>query len=120
MRFVTKTIHAWLDYPVALALIALPFLLGLGASHRLALMIAPIVGIAAFLLTVFTDHHLGLVRVLPYRLHLAVDLGVGLLFLVLPFAVGFSGLDAAFYWLNGAAVVTVIALSKPENDLSWA
>jgi hypothetical protein len=120
MRFVTKTIHAWLDYPVALALIVLPFLLGLGDSHRLALMIAPIVGIAAFLLTVFTDHHLGLVRVLPYRLHLAVDLGVGLLFLVLPFALGFSGLDAAFYWLNGAAVVTVIALSKPENGLSWA
>ena len=37
MRFVTKTIHAWLDYPVALTLIALPFLLGLGASHPLAL-----------------------------------------------------------------------------------
>jgi len=120
MRFVTKTIHAWLDYPVALALIALPFLLGLGSSHRLALMIAPVVGIAAFLLTVFTDHHLGLVRVLPYRLHLAVDLAVGIMFLVLPFALGFSGLDAAFYWLNGAAVVTVIALSKPDDNLSWA
>ena len=113
MRFVTKTIHAWLDYPVALALIALPFLLGLGASNPLALVIAPVVGVAAFVLTVFTDHHLGIVRVLPYRLHLAV----GLLFLLLPLVLGFSGLDAAFYWLNGAAVVTVIALSKPEADV---
>lgn len=120
MRFVTKTIHAWLDYPVALALIALPFLLGLGTSHPLALTISPVVGIAAFLLTMFTDHHLGLVRVLPYRLHLAVDLAVGLLFFVLPFALGFSGLDAAYYWLNGAAVVTVIALSKPETDMALA
>lgn len=25
-------------------------------------------------LTIFTDHHLGLIRILPYRLHLAVDL----------------------------------------------
>ena len=58
MRFVTKTIHAWLDYPVALALIALPFLLGLGTSNPLALTISPVVGVAAFLLTVFTDHHL--------------------------------------------------------------
>ena len=116
MRFVTKTIHAWLDYPVALALIALPFFLGLGASHPLALTISPIVGIAALLLTVFTDHHLGLIRVLPYKLHLAVDLGVGVLFLVLPFAFGFVGLDAAYYWLNGAAVVAVIALSKPEDN----
>lgn len=117
MRFVSKTIHAWLDYPVALALIILPFALGLGTSHPLALVIAPVVGVAAFLLTVFTDHQFGLVRVLPYRFHLAVDLAVGLLFLVLPLSLGFSGLDAAFYFLNGAAVVAVIALSKPEDSL---
>lgn len=115
-RFVTKEIHAYLDYPVALALFALPLLLGLGASNPLALYISPVVGIAAFLLTVFTDHHLGVFRVLPYRLHLAVDAAVGVLFLVLPFALGFGGLDAAYYWLNGAAVVTVIALSKPETQ----
>lgn len=116
MRFVTKTIHAWLDYPVALALIVLPFLLGLGDSNSLALVISPIAGVAAFLLTVLTDHHLGLVRVLPYKLHLAVDLAVGLVFLAIPFVLGFSGLDAAFYWLNGAAVVVVISLSKPEAE----
>lgn len=120
MRFVTKTIHAWLDYPVALALITLPFLLGLGASHPLALVIAPVVGVAAFLLTVFTDHHLGIFRVLPYKLHLAVDLAVGLLFLVLPLVLGFGGLDAAFYLANGAAVVAVIGLSKPDDDLASA
>ena len=116
MRFVTKTIHAWLDYPVAFALVTLPFLLGLGADQPLALAISPIVGAAAFLLTVFTDHDLGVIRILPYRLHLAVDLAVGLLFLALPFALGFTGLDAGYYWLNGAAVVAVIALSKPESE----
>ncbi len=120
MRFVTKTIHARLDYPVALALIALPFLLGLGTSHPLTLAISPVVGVAALLLTVFTDHHLGVVRVLPYRLHLAVDLAVGVLFLMLPFALGFTGLDAAYYWLNGAAVAAVITLSKPEAETASA
>jgi len=120
MRFVTKTIHAWLDYPVALALIVLPFALDLGASHPLALSVAPMVGVAAFVLTVFSDHHLGLVRVLPYKFHLAVDLTVGILFLVLPFALGFTGLDAAYYWLNGAAVVAVIGLSKPEASMASA
>lgn len=116
MRFVTKTIHAWLDYPVALALIALPFLLGLGSSHPLAFSISPVAGVAALALTIFTDHHLGMIRVLPYRLHLAVDLGVGALFLILPVALGFSGLDAAYYWFMGAAVVTVIGLSKPAAE----
>jgi hypothetical protein len=32
-RFVTKTMHAYLDYPVAASLIALPFVLGLGGSN---------------------------------------------------------------------------------------
>lgn len=114
MRFVTKTIHAYLDYPVALALIGLPFVLGLGASNPAALYLSVGVGVAAFVLTVFTDHHLGVVRVLPYSLHLAVDMAVGVLFLAVPFVLGFAGLDAIYYWANGAAVVTVIALSKPE------
>lgn len=117
MRFVTKRIHAYLDYPVALALIALPFALGLGVSDPLALYISPAVGVAAFVLTIFTDHPFGLVRVLPYRLHLAVDLAVGALFLILPLALGFQGLDALYYWVNGAAVVTVIALSRPETEI---
>jgi hypothetical protein len=120
MRFITPSIHARLDYPVALALMALPVLLGLGGSNPLALTISPLVGLAAFLLTVFTDHELGVFRVLPYKLHLAVDLTVGVLFLVLPFALGFHGLDAAFYLLNGAAVVAVIALSSPETGRASA
>lgn len=120
MRFVTKNLHAWLDYPVALALIALPFLLDLGQTNPLALTISPIIGVAAFLLTVFTDHQFGVIRVLPYKLHLAVDLAVGLLFLALPFALGFFGLDAAFYWINGAAVVLVIGLSAPESEMASA
>lgn len=114
-RFITRTIHAYLDYPVAVALIVLPFLLGLGASDPLALYVSPVVGVAALLLTVFTDHDLGLVRILPYRFHLAVDLLVGVGFLLLPLAFGFSGLDAAYYLANGAAVVAVIALSKPAS-----
>ncbi|MDB4919362.1 MAG: hypothetical protein JWQ54_1345 [Mucilaginibacter sp.] len=37
MRFITKKIHAYLDYQVAVALIVLPFVLGLGNANPLAL-----------------------------------------------------------------------------------
>ncbi len=115
MRFITRSIHARLDYPVALMLMFLPFLLGLGEENRLALTLSPIVGLAALALTLFTDHELGIIRVLPYRFHQMVDLAVGLTFLAVPTAFGFSGLDAAYYWFNGAAVVFVIALSAPQT-----
>lgn len=115
LRFVTRTIHAYLDYPVAAALMGLPFLLGLGESNPLALWLSVATGIAALVLTVLTDHHLGLIRVLPYKLHLTVDLIVGITFLAAPFLFGFAGLDSAFYLLNGAAVVAVISLTAPEE-----
>ena len=120
LRFVTKTVHAYLDYPVAIALIALPFVLGLGATSPLALWLSVGTGVAAFILTLLTDHHLGVLRVLPYSLHLIVDAAVGVVFLAAPFALGFSGLDAAYYWINGAAVVVVVSLHQPEDTLAAA
>ncbi|MGI9475500.1 MAG: SPW repeat domain-containing protein [Hyphomicrobiaceae bacterium] len=114
-RFVTRTIHAYLDYPVALGLIALPFLLSLGSSHPLALWLAVATGVAAFVLTLLTDHELGVWRVIPYPMHVAVDLLVGLTFLASPLVLGFEGIDAWFYWLNGAAVLVVVSLHKPDS-----
>lgn len=113
-RFITKTIHAFLDYPVALALMVLPFLLGLGSSHALALWLAVGTGVAAFVLTLLTDHKLGVFRVLPYSVHLAVDGLVGIVFVLAPSILGFTGIDSLFYWVNGTAVLMVVGLHKPE------
>lgn len=114
MKFITKQIHAYLDYPVAIALIALPFVLGLGASNPLALQLSVATGIAAFILTLLTDHQLGAVRVIPYKFHLIVDFLVGIVFVVAPFILGFEGIDALFYWINGAAVLSVVSMHKGE------
>ena len=119
-RFVTKNIHAYLDYPVAISLIALPFVLGLGNSHPVALWLSVVIGIAAFFLTVLTDHHLGVFRVLPYKFHLSVDFAVGALFALIPFILSFSGIDAIYYWANGLAVLIVVGLHKPEETMQLA
>jgi hypothetical protein len=114
MKFVTKRIHAFLDYPVAVALMTLPFLLGLGSSNPLALQLSVIVGVAALILTLFTDHQLGVFRVIPYSGHLLVDFIVGLTFIFAPFIFSFKGIDAYYYWINGGAVLMVVSLHKPE------
>ncbi|MEM9472269.1 MAG: hypothetical protein AAGA00_09930 [Pseudomonadota bacterium] len=119
-RFITKTIHAYLDYPVAVSLVAMPFILGLGSVNPLAFWLSVVTGVAAFVLTVLTDHHLGIVRVLPYKLHLAVDFLVGLVFVAAPFALGFAGLEAAYYWILGGTVLVVVGLHKQEGGLQTA
>jgi hypothetical protein len=115
MRFVTRTIHAYLDYPVAISLMVLPFILGLGAGNPLAKWLAVATGATAFLLTLLTDHELGVVKVVPYWLHVAVDRVVGVVFIVAPFALGFTGLDAGYYWANGATVLIVTLLLNAEE-----
>jgi hypothetical protein len=114
MKFVTKKIHAFLDYPVAIALISLPFLLELGSSSSIAIQLSVITGIAAFILTLLTDHQLGVYRVIPYRFHLIVDFMVGVVFVLAPFIFSFDGLDSYYYWINGATVLAVVSLHKPE------
>ena len=119
-RFITKTIHAYLDYPVALGLIAMPFLFGLGQTAPLAFWLSVITGVAAFALTVLTDHHLGLIRVLPYSLHLAVDAIVGVAFVVAPVLLGFLGLDFWYYMGLGLTVLAVVGLHQPDDSAATA
>lgn len=116
IRFVTRTVHAYLDYPVALALIALPFVLNLGAANPIAKWLSVATGVAAFVLTLLTDHETGVIRVLPYWFHVAVDRLVGVVFVAAPFVFGFGGLDAIYYWGFGATVLIVtVVLSAPNQ-----
>jgi hypothetical protein len=69
------------------------------------------------ILTLLTDHKTGVIRVVPYWLHVAVDRFVGVIFVVVPFALGLQGLDAWYYWANGGAVLLVtLVLNAPETE----
>lgn len=115
-QFVTKNMHAFLDYPVAISLMVLPVPLGLGQSHPTAFWLSVVTGVAAFVLTLLTNHKLGVIRVLPYPLHLAVDFAVAIVFFLAPLVMGFTGIDAAYYWANALAVFVVVSLHKPETQ----
>jgi hypothetical protein len=117
IRFVDRRIHALIDYPVAASLIGMPFLLGLQAP--LAVWLSVATGVAALLLTLLTNHETGVIRVIPYWLHVAVDRVVGITFAIAPFALGFQGLDAIYYWVNAAAVLlATVVLAAPERAAS--
>jgi hypothetical protein len=107
-----KTIHAYLDYPVAFGLIALPFVLGLGAASSLPVLLSVVTGVAALILTLLTDHQFGVIRIIPFWLHELVDAVVGLSFLAIPFVFGFSGIDSWYYLVLGGTVVLVLALTN--------
>jgi hypothetical protein len=116
-RFITKSIHAYLiDYPVAVVLIVAPFLLTLGQSGPVAIWLSVVTGVAALVLPILTDHPTGLLRVIPYSMHLWVDRVVGIVFLIAPFVFGFSGLDAWYYWVLAVAVLLVTSVLNAPVD----
>jgi hypothetical protein len=116
-RFVTKAIHAYvIDYPVAIVLIGAPFVLKLGQSSPIAMWLSVVTGVAAFLLAAITNHQTGLIKLVPYWMHLWVDRAVGLVFIIAPFVFNFTGLDAWYYWVLAAAVIlTTSVLNAPED-----
>ena len=113
-RFVTKSIHAYLiDYPFAIFLLAAPFVLKLGP---VATWLSVASGVAALILPVLTDHPTGLVRIIPYWLHLWVDRAVGVVFVITPFTFKFVGLEAWYYWVLAAIVLlSTSVFNAPEG-----
>ena len=113
-RFISPTLHGVADYSAGFGLILAPFLLGLGDTNAAALWISAITGLAVLVVSLLTDYKLGAFRKIPFQGHLAVDLMVAITFMILPFALGFEGIEANYYLFNAAVVFTVVALS--END----
>ncbi len=77
-------------------------------------------GVATFLLTLLTDHHLGVFRVLPYDLHLTVDGIVGAVFVSVPLALGFSGIEVWYYVALCLTVLAVVGMHKGEEIAAMA
>lgn len=74
----------------------MPFVLGLGASAPLAKWLAIGTWLAVILTSPLTDDKYGVVRILPYKGHLAIDTAVATAFALAPTLFDFTGLDAWF------------------------
>ncbi|GEN77334.1 SPW repeat protein [Chryseobacterium hagamense] len=81
--------HAVLDYLVGILLIGAPWILGF-ADDTAATTVPVILGASTLLYSLFTDYEYGLARMIPYKVHLAIDFTAGTLLLISPWLFGFS------------------------------
>ena len=112
LRFISPTAHGIIDYAAAIALVTAPFLLKLGSSNPAALWTSVMTGIVVALVSVSTDYRYGVLKMLPFDDHLALDLLVATAFMLLPYVLMLDGLDAAYYYANAAVVYLVVALTS--------
>lgn len=114
MRFISPNVHGILDYLVAVTLIASPFILFPPDTGAFVFWLPVIAGMGLIGYSLLTDMSASARKLIPFKLHLLLDLSAVLGFLALPFILGMSGTPKLFYVAFGAAGLLFVALTNPN------
>jgi len=106
MKILTGKIHGYLDYLVVIIFLLAPCVLGFS---QIPMIISYSLAGIHLLLTLLTDFPLGVIKLVPLKLHGIIELIVGLCLIALPFVLNFGAEPAAqyFYIANGAVILLV-------------
>lgn len=91
MQVISTRTHGMLDYGVGLLLMLAPYLLGF-ANGGAAQWVPMLIGIAIIGMSLVTNYELSIAKLVPMPIHLAGDIGSGLLLLASPWLFGFASL----------------------------
>jgi hypothetical protein len=114
MKLISPKVHGYLDYVVVLVFLAAPALLHFSGIP--AVISYTLAGVH-FALTLLTNFPLGLVKLIPLKIHGYIELAVGPCLIALPFVLGLSSEPAAlgFYVTSGIVILVVWALTDYKN-----
>jgi hypothetical protein len=121
-RLLPAWFHAIADYAVAGALILVA---GVAGGSGTAVGTGIVIGVVVLAVSMLTRYPLGIIKVLPFKLHSAGDYLAAALLLISPFALNFNGSDSgltAFYIGAGLAVLAVSLITNYQYSpkRSWA
>ena len=97
-RPITSRMHAMLDYPLAVVLIATPWIFGFSDVGGAAVAMPIIIGALALGQSLITDWDLSVAKVVPLPIHLKLDAIAGIVLAISPFVFGFSD-EGTNVWL---------------------
>jgi hypothetical protein len=95
MRIIPTRIHGMLDYATGLLLLISPYLFGFSDVGGAAQYIPMLLGAAIIGLSLVTDYELSIAKLIPMPMHLAGDVGAGVLLAASPWLFGFAD---QVYW----------------------
>lgn len=105
MKPISPKVHGILDYLMVPVFLLAPMLFGFGG---LPATIARILAGVHLMLTALTAMPLGLIKVIPFKVHGAIEVVVGLSLIGLPWALGFAQVNAARNFFLGVGILILI------------
>ena len=115
MRFIPTRVHGVLDYLTAGVLIAAPSLLSV-RQNGMQRWLPIALGVGTIGYSLLTDYELGLFKVIPMPVHLALDAANGALLAASPWLFGFAEETASPHLALGLFEIAVTACSQPTPD----
>ena len=111
MRFIPARVHGVLDYVTAGVLIAAPSMLGF-RKNGMQTWLPMALGLGTIGYSLLTDYELGLFKVIPMPMHLALDAANGALIAASPWLFGFAEEVSAPHLGLGLFEIVVTASSQ--------
>ena len=105
--------HGFLDYIMAVLLVSLPFAMGFDPRAAESAILF-VYGALMLFMGILTRYELGIVRVLPVRLHLTIDILAGGFLAILPVMLDIEGKPRLLFILLG--LFEVVASYITETD----
>lgn len=115
MRFISPTVHGYLDYVIAIVLIAAPFVLFSKTVDPIVYYFPAAAGAGLIGYSLLTDNAASARRLIPFKLHLMIDLAAVLTFIALPFILQFGGVERLFYIGFGGGGVLFVLFTNPNQ-----
>lgn len=105
MKIISPKVHAILDYATVIFLLASPSLFKMEEPLNIFTYLLAVVH---FLLTILTNFKLGLIKVIPFRVHGLIEVIVAVVLAGVAFWFYNIGIDLGFYYYIIIAVIIMI------------
>jgi len=118
MKIISSTVHGFIDYATAFALIAAPFIVFPAGAPAAAFLLSIGAGVSLVIYSLITDYSISARKAVPFKVHLLIDFLAGVTFIAAPFVLGFYGVTKTYFLVMGAAVVLVVLLTDSNTKES--
>lgn len=118
MKIIDTQTHGYMDYIMGIFLLVSPYLFSLN-PNAIESTIFYIMGATAIIYSLFTNYELGLLKLIPMKAHLVLDILSGILLAALPWLLGFADIVYKPHLVLGIIEIgaALLTISKPTIEI---
>lgn len=115
MKPISRAVHGFMDYMMGILLIAGPYLFELHRKNADSYIFFALGG-ATLLYSALTSYELGLVKLIPMRIHLVLDMLSGMLLAASPWLFGFADRVFLPHFILGIIEIVAVMLTNSTKE----